>query len=232
MASKLTAQTRYIAYLDILGFKDMLGDKEFRDKATLLIEALEERIEFDQRKHPYLSYLAISDTIIITAEKGKAPELCWKVAQVQNALLTIGFCVRGGIAFGELLVYESKSRRNIFGVPLADAYSIELERSIYPRVVIDDDILADFIADFSPDNRTTTDLFIVRDTDGLSFVNQFGRDLLNFSSNKPKAKDKARRNKELYSKLIANGLKNKNKKARMKRHWLRGQLDLQYRNVV
>src|SRR5262245_37344261 len=107
MVSKLSQQQRYVAYLHILGFKEMLQDVKFPDKASRLVEALEARIEFDQRNHPYLSYLAISDTIIITAEKGKAPELSWKVAQVQNALLTLGFCVRGGISFGDLLVYEA-----------------------------------------------------------------------------------------------------------------------------
>src|ERR1044071_873086 len=140
MAKKLRNVTRYIAYLDILGFRDMLRDDAFEEKISDIIEVLEERTGFDKTHHPYLSYLAVSDTIIITAQKTHAPDLLWKISQLQNELLKLGFCARGGIAFGSVLLYRNGAVQNIFGPTFVNAYTIESERAIYPRVVIEDSI--------------------------------------------------------------------------------------------
>ncbi len=45
MPSKLNKTNLYLAYLDILGFKDMLRDETFATKVSDIVKALESRTE-------------------------------------------------------------------------------------------------------------------------------------------------------------------------------------------
>ncbi len=165
----------------------------------------------------------------MTAEDNHAPDLLWKISQVQNKLLTLGFCVRGGISFGEILIYGDDPIRNIFGQTLVNAYTSESERAIYPRVIIDEGIVARITREFEAKKKQTADIFVLHDADGCSFVNQFARDVINTAN--ATHRKKAFENKRLYSAKIKEGMKLANAKAKMKWHWLLSQHKKQFRNV-
>jgi hypothetical protein len=228
--AELKTLTRYIAYLDILGFRDMLREDDFEQKISEIIEVLEERRGFDEENHPYLKYLAVSDTIIITARKGHAPDLLWKITQVQNELLKLGFSLRGGIAYGELLIYDNGPIQNIFGPTFVSAYTIESERAIYPRVVIEDAAVDTIRAEFQARSKETTDIFILRDADGQFFVNQFARDVIG-ARKSTSTPQRITKNKRIFAKKIDEGFELSDPKAKMKWHWLKGQHKSQFRNI-
>jgi hypothetical protein len=231
MISTLKSWTRYVAYIDILGFKEMLKNGDFDTKTREIVGALEDRRGYDREHHPYLDYLAISDTIIVTAKLEHASELLWKVSQLQNKLLSLGFCTRGGISFGELLVYGSPIN-NIFGQALVDAYLLEYERAIYPRVIVDDGIVKQIRTEIASKKSGREETLLLRDRDGVTFVNQFGRDVINATSKKPSPRKKVKENKITYAEKIRDGLKNADEpKAKMKWHWLQAEYEAQFQDL-
>jgi len=84
-----------------------------------MVSALRARVEYDEKHYTQLKYIAISDSIIITAKQGMGACAGPKIAQVQTALLKQGFAVRGAISFGKVLTYNGKMGRNIFGSDLS-----------------------------------------------------------------------------------------------------------------
>jgi hypothetical protein len=224
--ARLNQCKRFIAFLDVLGFRELLKDADFEKKVQQIVDALEERTEYDRVRHPYLSYLAISDTVIVTAEEEHSADLLWKICQLQNKLLLLGFCVRGGISFGDVLFY-GKPPQNLFGQTLVNAYNNEIERAIYPRVVIDATIEKMIRSDVEARKPGRDDIFLLRDPDGVMFVNQFGRDIVNSNSRRSKVRDQVPENKKLYVEAIRRGLKTSDTKAKMKWRWLSAQCDTQ-----
>jgi len=138
----------YVAFLDILGFTALLKKPDHEEIIGRVVQTLQKRVNYDSKHTTGLRYLAISDTIIITAEDGKGWALVRKIAQVQTALLRQGFAVRGAISYGPVLSYDGNNMgRNIFGKTYLAAYEGEQKLAVYPRVVTTDEDVADQIWD-------------------------------------------------------------------------------------
>jgi hypothetical protein len=226
---KLEKSEKYIAYMDILGFREMLRSPDFERDIASIAETLQKRVQFDNKIYPDLRYLAVSDTIVIVADPGEGRLLCRKIGQVQNALLHLGFAMRGGISFGEILTHDSKSGWNIFGNTFVAAYEVEQSLAIYPRVVVDKfcvDRIKDEIRN-STNRKIST--YILRDPDGVQFVNQFSSDVIGLASKLEKNRENSRRNRERFRNEIADALKKTldQPKAYMKWRWLMAHLRTQ-----
>lgn len=137
----------YVAFIDILGFGELLKDEKFQAKVELIVKRLRSRAEYDGKNYPGIKYIAISDSIIITAEHDEGYALVRKIGQVQNSLLKIGLATRGGMSFGEIFTYSGDTGKNIFGKTYLDAYDAERKFAIYPRVVIDEKAKAELRID-------------------------------------------------------------------------------------
>lgn len=222
MDSPFQIHERYVAYIDIMGFKELLKSPGFHVRMEELVNVIEERLDYDLDNHPYLSYIFISDTIIILAEEGRAPSLLWKVTQIQNALLAIGFASRGGIAFGEILERSHDGKRNIFGDAYARSYLIEQEQAIYPRVAIESTLPEKMQKEFTVKiTKYNYDDFIAQDADGIFYVRQFARDLINLRSPLETDTKKAEARHHLYTGVIKANLETiSNDRVRMKWAWL------------
>jgi hypothetical protein len=61
------------------------------------------------------------------------------LAANQLALATNGVLVRGGICIGDLFVRAGKTM--LFGPALVKAYKLESEYAVYPRIIIDRDLI-------------------------------------------------------------------------------------------
>lgn len=91
----------------------------------------------------------------------------------QRIMLANNFYVRGGISEG----HTSKDDNIIFSGALIKAYGLERERAIYPRIVIDEEII-EFI-NSKKENSPFTDLInlfypiLLKDWN-VSFINPFG----------------------------------------------------------
>jgi hypothetical protein len=159
----------YVAFLDILGFKEKLNKVNFKNDIEQTFANIEEAITkatkpTDHGIYPEenISYSVLSDSIILSIPFPK--QNSWKemmkslrfllsaVEKIQYKLSLKDTWLRGAISEGEL----SHDTKNVIGKGLVQAYLLEKE-SIFPRVLVDSNIFKE-ISDIS-----STDFFTTRD---------------------------------------------------------------------
>jgi hypothetical protein len=128
----------YAALLDVLGYRELLnrdikrGALNFK---TTLQDALACLAEINDAE---FAYQAISDTVIITCgDRSRFLEFLGVVKKVQLGFLSAGLFLRGGIAFQQ----HFRSGAVTYSPAFAAAYELETKTAIYPRVIIDHNII-------------------------------------------------------------------------------------------
>lgn len=160
----------FVALLDVLGYRSKIdadrnnASEGFKTKLEAALTVLSGLNETE------ISYQAISDTIII-ANHPSAPfcELLRTLKRVHLAFLQQGLFLRGGVAFAP----HFKSGPITYSHALPIAYQLEQKQAIYPRVVIDTNI----IQMISPDEKLSEEIETIRDErlicveNGVYFLN-------------------------------------------------------------
>ncbi len=167
----------YVAFIDILGFKNLLRNADFR----MIKEVFDGLISFqpapligNKGRHVYdkIRYYIMSDSIVVYVETGykgsfiALTDVCLQI-QIKLSNNNPPILVRGGISRG-LLYHEGNV---IFGPGLSAAYSLENELANYPRIVFVSDIRDKaidnmgrlFVFDYTP-------LFYKKDSDKLFYI--------------------------------------------------------------
>ena len=160
-------EQRVIAFIDILGFKEIIKQSEqdiskielvhdvleylkaleTSDKWTLQLLEIEEDAQkrgvenFDVRNK--INTTAFSDSIVVSVKvDGNVNEmtstLIVNLAYVGAMLLKKGILFRGGITIGNIIHSESGI---VFGQGLIDAYILETKNAKYPRLVLSDKLI-------------------------------------------------------------------------------------------
>ena len=142
-------ETRYVAFLDILGFKNMVEQStESQDILNQINDALNytNKVQHDNY-HGFLPQVefgkqvtTFSDSIVIsynTSTPGGGFHVLLDLVHISINLLDIGILVRGGVTVGQLIHKEQK----YFGPAINKAYNMELNEAIFPRIVIDENVL-------------------------------------------------------------------------------------------
>ena len=138
-------EDRYIVFIDILGFKDMINkSNNDNKKAEEILENLKyiERIKKENDEIFELTSInrrvtIFSDSIIISYPllhygSGCFLSLVLDIIYISIELLDKGVYIRGGMTYGKLY-HEG----NIcFGPAMVEAYSLE-QKATYPRIIID-----------------------------------------------------------------------------------------------
>jgi hypothetical protein len=184
----LVFETRLIAYVDVLGWTELIrSPRDSEDvmrkifAGTSHLEAAiwsegERRGDFAQAAIPFGKSIVVSyfsDTIIYSCLP-EPDEASWVAVQVQRLcgnLLTRGHYTRGAVTVGDLLHDESNG--TIVGQALIEAHEIERSVAKYPRVVV-----ADSARDLLVGPRTNLSLNhgpsqCEIDSDGLTFLDIF-----------------------------------------------------------
>lgn len=124
----------YVAFLDILGYKELLaadvkiGAQTFKDRMIRAFRAFE---TINHSRHPYK---AISDSIFITCtERAAAREFLCVVRDVYVSFLVEGLLIRGGVSFGQHFETQSIT----YSPVLTKAYLLESEFAEFPRIMVD-----------------------------------------------------------------------------------------------
>lgn len=131
----------FVALLDVLGYRSKIeadrqhASEDFKTKLEAALAVLSGLNETE------ISYQAISDTIII-ASHPNAPfgDLLRTLKRVHLAFLQQGLLLRGGVAFAP----HFKSGMITYSHALPVAYQLEQKQAVYPRVVIDSNIMEMF----------------------------------------------------------------------------------------
>ena len=147
----MNKNTHALAFIDILGFKYLMRNPEAIKTVISIIEKelKNTRSGLTGRKAKYFKSTIFSDSIIISSKltgnleniRSTYKLLCQVVAEIQIKLICKGVWVRGGISHGTLQFSKNENDTIIYGEALVKAYNIETNSAIFPRVIIDSDII-------------------------------------------------------------------------------------------
>ncbi len=135
-------EDKIVAFLDVLGFKKIISNKKETEKyfneVISEIEILKTAKNGDQIR---LQAVLISDSIVLSYPFEKKienlKELIVAVAKIQSRLALQGIWLRGAITIGELEIQNFQGAQVVVGQGLVQAYEIETQLAIYPRVIFD-----------------------------------------------------------------------------------------------
>jgi hypothetical protein len=187
----LSYKKRYLAYIDFLGFSAAVlrsaspnlgkaapaiqrvwGALRFSKEATSpLPELMRQKSTLHYSKVPPM-VTHFSDTIVISVSSRSLlglVEIIGMIRDLQLHLLDFGFSSRGAIVKGDL-IHEHDL---IVGPAMIDAHNMEQSCSIYPRVVLADDIANMLMKRLISERVDMPRNFINFDGDGSCYVDYF-----------------------------------------------------------
>lgn len=163
----LTYERRLIAFIDILGFKDIVKQSEIdSSKIELIFSFLEFLKDWEKKDNWNLRFLeieedaqkkgvskfdlrnktnttAFSDSIVVSVKLDNninemASTLIVNLAYIGSVLLEKGIMFRGGLTIGNII---HKENGTVFGQGLIDAFMLETRSAKYPRIILSDKLL-------------------------------------------------------------------------------------------
>lgn len=153
-------EERYVAFLDVLGFKDLVKSNK-NDKINLYLKTIEKAIDFLKKvkikNNLELGYIVISDSIIISVKKSTITNenieilkhLCIAIGFLQSILACNDIWLRGAISSGE--AYFNDEKHQVIGKAYIDAYLLEEKQVSNPQVILDNKIIKELNANNSND---------------------------------------------------------------------------------
>ncbi len=249
MSEKKEYTECFVAYLDILGFKEKV--KEANKNAQSLdelINALKINSTFTQSKGKKTSsdgeldirsfFFSDSFVFMIKGDKGNLPHLFLIIRFLQDRLWEKGLCLRGAIVKGKM--YWPKPKENIIlGPAMIVAHRLESEVAVYPRIVVGQElyeyikIKSERIKTWSENGDLPLSSFIKKDRDGVYFfdilnpdiVRKKGEDIKNLNERfsivwDPTADSNYDEVRDNVLKVIEKGTKNHDEKTKQKYEWL------------
>lgn len=132
------ADHAYMAFLDILGYKEFLdadintGTQSFKERMIRAFRAFE---SVNQSRY---AFRAISDSIFISCgEREAAKELLGVLRELFLSFLSQQLLIRGGVSFGQHFQNQSIT----YSPVLTKAYLLESQAALVPRIMVDSNIL-------------------------------------------------------------------------------------------
>lgn len=149
---------KYIAYLDVLGFKELVYSRD-TNRLEAYFNTIRETLDDLKEVKGNIESLLISDSTILVSPDSLEDfrTLVLAVQTIQTRLAYKNIWLRGAICFGE--VFYDKRSNLIVGKGLIDAYLLEQEAK-YPRVIINPSIIPklannshEFLMEINPESR-------------------------------------------------------------------------------
>lgn len=160
LSTRVPYENRIVAFIDILGFKDLLsktvkGDQDVTEEIEKIISAYDSVSDvFEQYKTGKGLYngddpivplskmvTTFSDCIVISFLLDERSELAYTISElqwVQMRLISRGILSRGSIAYGKLIHTDNY----LFGPALVEAYVGESKAALYPRIIVSEEIIS------------------------------------------------------------------------------------------
>ncbi|WP_105620113.1 hypothetical protein [Vallitalea okinawensis] len=186
--AEIRYKNSYVAFLDVLGFKKLVmkDTPASRQKLNTYFQVVNEVIEYigtiGRKKR--IGFIVISDSIILSIPSGRNIQerkdtlrsLCIAVGLIQSRLALKDIWIRGAISSGK--AYFNSTQNQIVGPAYINAYLLEEQRAIYPRVIMDSKIINEL--EFSS-AREFIDEINESDYQGLTYDNWGSRILFEWS---------------------------------------------------
>jgi hypothetical protein len=134
-------ERRVVAFYDVLGWRSKIREAATDPKSigelrrVILLHSRTVRLPVEVT----INVSTFSDNIVISTPPGPSvPYLLRELSLMQLATASRGFLLRGGVAIGDI-VHDDEV---VFGPALIRAYELESETAHFPRIVVDEDVIA------------------------------------------------------------------------------------------
>lgn len=160
MKEKRSYINSYVAYIDILGFKNYINNNDFESVSKLFsnIQNIRETaLHFFGRNagKETITINVISDSIIISVPKTTTNSFFLLLFITNEFVFTIllehNLLCRGAIVEGEFYAKENIA----FGPAFVEAYLLENETAVYPRIIFTQKTFDSFIENCGKSNPNT-----------------------------------------------------------------------------
>jgi hypothetical protein len=154
----ISYQERIFAFIDILGFADLVKESEFDTSKIIRIYNLLERTKTMARlpvghKFKYIQVdwakfrsHTFSDSIIISCPYESFDYfnalIGWIMAYQHSMWAQEGTFIRGAVVYGK--IFDEENSAMLFGPALVDAYHLEKDTAKWPRILVDSSIWKKF----------------------------------------------------------------------------------------
>ena len=133
-------KNRAVLFLDIMGFRKMVKNCDSNSEDIQKVYDALSIIKTHFENYTDILKIQFSDSIVISFradDNGAVIELIGSLQSLTKKFILSGFLLRGGLVFGE--IYHDNDF--IFGPAMNKAYDIESKFAIYPRIVIEKEII-------------------------------------------------------------------------------------------
>lgn len=169
-------EDRYVAFIDILGFSELVRRSSSEaDLLERLVKVLSEirgyqnSVYKDDSRHLVgLEISSFSDCIVVSAKCSDSGLgfVLGVVIRVYNELFHQGIFIRGAICKGKMIHNENI----VLGQGVISAYKLESGTAMYPRIIFDTDVAEDFL---SFESASAIKTLMRKGEDGLWFLHVF-----------------------------------------------------------
>ena len=185
MSEKYKTTKSIVAFIDVLGSTEAImkdSDKSLQmmhDAYSEAIKLFESLFEEGKRIKPHVKIF--SDNIVISVSRegesgyGAFCAIAMISAIIQVQFLKHGFLTRGGIASGSFFV----DNMMVWGTALVKAHNLENNLAIYPRIIVDPELIGDLKLADPNCIFVKCKEWIEQDTDSFFMINYFNKYLLN-----------------------------------------------------
>lgn len=172
--ASLEYQSRLVAFVDVLGFANLVIKSATNDEARTTVSNLVATNTLFDRFFEKLMQRAkanfFSDSFVVSMEPDEIIYLVREIGYLARYLLLMGLPCRGGISLGPLH-HEGKV---VVGPALIQAYKLERDRAEYPRIVLDEAALQCWRDEFAAEPAHMDCINLVKTgADGLPYLNLF-----------------------------------------------------------
>ncbi|MCA6364069.1 MAG: hypothetical protein IM638_13595 [Bacteroidetes bacterium] len=149
--SKNLKEKQYVAFLDVLGFKEMLRKKDTDLRFDKYFEVITKTLKKVKSSKENVRGQLVSDSVILASELSieGLRELLTAVQTIQCDCARENIWIRGAVTLGD--IHFDTELNIVVGNGLSDAYILESQEK-YPRVIIDPRIIASY--DSNPSHQT------------------------------------------------------------------------------
>lgn len=189
-------ENRVTAFIDILGFKDILSEtigKKNEDQPDKIEEifsaykAIRDVWDLDDKDNEYRKSVpknskmitTFSDCLVVSFKAHEKSEIFYTLLEIKWMIMRLiyrGILCRGAITYGKLIHTEQV----LFGPALAEAYLLESKAALYPRVILHKDII-DLAGKFrsshhsSSEEQKYVESLLEKDSDGMYYIDYFAK---------------------------------------------------------
>lgn len=188
-------ENRVTAFIDILGFKDLLSGtvqkgEDNPEKIQEIFDAyksIREVWDLDKSETSFSKDIpkdskrisTFSDCLVISFKADEKSEIFSTLIEIKWMIMRLiyrGILCRGAVTYGKLIHTDEV----LFGPALAEAYILESKAALYPRVILDRDIIelagkATHSGNTTEEEKNYVESLLEKDSDGMYYIDYFSK---------------------------------------------------------